>query len=112
MFTNVTIMAALFTIAIASSLIVVSSGLVGFAFAARKTGDNPVTNTMAQPSDTDNSNPPNMHKDNSGGLRDTTGSTDDTFAKDLKKFSKCLTGVAADSDLTLVEVTDCYHQVF
>jgi hypothetical protein len=106
-----TIAAALLTIAIASVLLGTSSHM-GLAFAAKKIVGNEVTNTMVQSSDTGNTNSPNTQSDNTGDSSSNTGGTDLTFSKDLKKFSKCLTGVAADGDLTLGEVTDCYHQVF
>jgi len=106
-----TITAALCTIAIASMLIATSNHM-GLAFAAKKVVGNTVTNTMLQSSGTGNTNSPKTESDNTGDSSGNTGGTDATFSKDLKKFSKCLTGVAADADLTLVEVTDCYHQVF
>jgi hypothetical protein len=103
-----TIMPVLFTFAIASSFFVLT-GFVDSAFAAKKVADNnTVTNTMVQPRTTENTDP---LKSQSAYVGDSTGDTA-AFAKDLKKFSKCLTGVAADGDLTLTEVTDCYHQVF
>ena len=86
---------------------------MGLAFAAKKVIGNEVTNTMVQSSDTGKTNsPPNTQSDNTGDSSGNTGGTDATFSKGLKKFSKCLTGVAADGDLALSEVTDCYHQVF
>ena len=103
-----TIAAALLTLAVASVLIATNSHM-GLAFAARKVVGNEVTNTMVQSSDSGNS--PNTQSDHTTDLSDNTG-TDATFSKDLKKFSKCLTAVAADGDLALAEVTDCYHQVF
>ena len=100
---------AIFTIAIASSIIYVS-GFAGTVHAVKKAVDDTI-NTMAQPNggDSISSNSPSANTGDSSG---TTGDTDGTFAKDLKKFSKCLTAAAADGDLTLVEVTNCYHQVF
>jgi hypothetical protein len=102
--------AAVLTIAIASSLIDRNS----LAFAAKKVVDNEVPNTMAQPDDDNinNSNSPKSLNANTDDLNGNTGNNDDIYAKQLKKFSKCLTGVASDGELTLIEVTDCYHQVF
>ena len=113
MFTNRTIMAALFTIAIATSLIVVSGGgFVGSAFAKK------ATDTSS--TDEDKSSLPavlgdNSPKSKSTNADDSSGSTGDTngiSAKDLKSLSKCQSGAAEDGDLTQAEVTDCYHQVF
>jgi hypothetical protein len=108
MFVHRIIMPVLFIIVITSSFVVIS-GFAGAAFAAKKVAnDNTVSNTMVQPHTTENTNPlnsQNAYVDDS--TRDTA-----TFAKDLKKFSKCLTGVAEDGDLSLIEVTECYHQVF
>jgi hypothetical protein len=105
--------AAVLTIAIASSLID-RDNLVGLAFAAKKVVDNEVPNTMAQPNDDNmnNSNSPKSLNANTDDLNGNTVNNDDIYAKQLKKFSKCLTGVASDGELTLIEVTDCYHQVF
>ena len=111
MFSNITV-EALFTIAIASSLIAMG-GFAGSAHAVKKAVDNTTTNSnsMVQPGvgDFKSSNSPSANAGDSSG---TTGDSDSTFAKDLKKFSKCLTAAAANGDLTLVEITDCYHQVF
>ena len=109
MFSSITVVAIL-TIAIASSVIFVS-GFAGKVHAVKKAVDDTTKNTIAQPSGGNSISPnsPSVNTDDSSG---TTGDTNGTFAKDLKKFSKCLTAAAANSDLTLVEVTDCYHQVF
>jgi NAD/NADP transhydrogenase alpha subunit len=108
MFVHRIIMPVLFTIVITSSFVVIS-GFAGAAFAAKKVANySAVSNTMVQPHTTENTNSlnsQNAYVDDS--TRDTAN-----FAKDLKKFSKCLTGVAADGDLSLIEVTECYHQVF
>jgi hypothetical protein len=107
MFTNRTITAALFTIAMASSFIVVSD-FIGSASAAKKVTDNTVTNTMVQPRTKENTDPLNSQ---SAYIADSIGDTA-TFAKDLKKLSKCESSAAADGDLTLAEVKGCYSQVF
>ena len=102
------IMPVVFTVVITSSFVVIT-GFVGAAIAAKKVAnDNAVSNTMVQPHTTENTNPLNSQN---AYVDDSTMDTA-TFAKDLKKFSKCLTGVAADGDLSLIEVTECYHQVF
>jgi hypothetical protein len=111
MFTKRT-MAALFTIAIASSLIVVSGGFVGSAFAKKASG--------TSSTDEDKSSLPAVLRDDSSKSRstnadDSSGSTGDisgSSAKDLKSLSKCQSGAAEDGDLTQAEVTDCYSQVF
>jgi hypothetical protein len=111
MFTSRTIMTAIFTIAIASSLIVVSGGLVGSAFAKKASG--------TSSTDEDKSSLPAVLRDdspkssaNAGDSSDTTGDTSGISAKDLKSLSKCESGAAADGELTQAEVTDCYSQVF
>jgi hypothetical protein len=111
MFTSRTIMTAIFTIAIASSLIVVSGGLVGSAFAKKASG----TSSM----DEDKSSLPAVLRDDSpkssANAGDSSGNTGDTSAisaKDLKSLSKCESGAAVDGDLTQAEVTDCYRQEF
>ena len=120
MFTNRTT-AALFAIAIASSLIVVS-GFVGSAFAAKKVKQDEYGTVPAVASDKgkDKSSLPAVLRDdspksqsaNAGDSGGATGDTSGISAKDLKSLSKCQSGAAADGDLTLSEVTDCYSQVF
>ena len=111
--------AALFAIAIASSLIV-ASGFVGSAFAAKKSqrseddtyktlsdGKDKASGPMPQMNDLGNSG--SSANDNSGsGAQDSSGIS----SSDLKKLSKCESGAAEDGDLTLADVNDCYSQVF
>jgi cytoskeletal protein RodZ len=138
MFTNRTIMVALFTIAIASSLIAVS-GFVGSAYAATKKekvkenneneyGTVPTVslgkdnkdnkgndNTDKLPAvlrSEDSSDDQKSKSTNADGPSAVTGDTTSISAKDLKSLSKCQSGAAADGDLTLAEVKDCYSQVF
>jgi hypothetical protein len=111
MFTNRTT-AALFAIAIASSLIV-ASGFVGSAFAAKKEGSsiypkNTITNSHGEDKSSSRKSPAASAGDSSGATGDTSGLS----ARELKKLSKCQSGSAADGDLTLAEVKDCYGQVF
>ena len=127
MFNSKTIMAALFTIAMASSLIAVS-GFVGFAYAAKKEANSGTVPTLSlskedkkKESQSDlpavlrpesKSDPQKTPSANAG---DSSGSTDDTSgvpAKALKGLSKCQSNAAADGDLTLAEVKDCYSQKF
>jgi hypothetical protein len=130
---------ALFAIAIASSVIVASGGLVSSAFADTKkvTNQNPLSylsfpitvggqkssfpmSKSANGADSgDNTAPPvsrdNSPKSQSANAGDPSGAAGDTSgisAKDLKSLSKCESGAAADGDLTQAEVTDCYRQVF
>src|SRR5919197_4950366 len=109
MFTNRTT-AALFAIAIASSLIV-ASGFVGSAFAAKKARDGQ-GNTIIGPNVTDKSSSPKSQSANAGDSSGAIGDTNGLSAKELKKLSKCQSGAAADGDLTLADVKDCYRQVF
>lgn len=125
MFNSKTIMAALLTIAIASSLVAVS-GFVGFAYAAKKQADSGTVPTLSLSKE-------DKKKDNQSDLPavlrpesksdpqktpsagDSSGSTGDSSgvsAKALKGLSKCQSHAAADGDLTLAEVKDCYGQTF
>ena len=106
--------AALFAIAIASSLIV-ASGFLGLAFAAKK-GKDSVTNTMTN---SDGGDSPVSLKSQSPNTSDSSGKTDAAATtgggistKDLKTFSKCVAGAAIDGDLRLSDVNNCYGQVF
>ena len=112
MFTNRTT-AALFVIAIASSLIVVSGGgFVGSALAKKaKQADESGTAPMVALGEEKSSSPKSQSAD-TGGSSGTTGDTGGVSAKDLKSLSKCQSSAAADGDLTQAEVADCYSQVF
>jgi hypothetical protein len=117
--------AALFAIAIASSLIV-ASGFVGSAFAAKKSqrSEDDTYNTMSDGKDKISGPRPNVDnlgvsglspQDNSpSSAKDSSGAQDSSGipSSDLKKLSKCESGAAEDGDLTQSEVTDCYSQVF
>jgi hypothetical protein len=127
MFHNKTIMAALFTIAIASSLIAVS-GFVGFAYAAKKEANSGTVPTLSiskedkkkdnqsdlpavlrPESKSDPQKTPSAYADDSSV---SAGDTNGVSAKALKGLSKCQSHSAADGDLTLAEVKDCYSKEF
>ena len=125
MFSNRT-MAALFTIAIATSLVVVSGGgiVVVSAFAKKakqdESGTVPTVSSLGKDTSSlpavlrpdSRSDPQKTPSADAGDLSGTTGDTNGVSAKDLKSLSKCQTVAAEDGDLTQTEVTDCYHQVF
>jgi hypothetical protein len=114
-------MAALFTIAIATSLILVSDGLVWSALAKKEKQNGTDMVPTVSSSSKDSSSPLAVlgddstksgsvnADDSSGGIGDTSGNIS---GKDLRTLSKCQSGAAEDGDLTQDEVTDCYHQVF
>src|SRR5919205_251815 len=107
MFTN-RIMAALFTIAIATSLIVVSGGLVGFALAKKeKQNGSDMVPTVSSSSKDSSTTPVVLGDDSTKSAGDTSG----VSGKNLRSLSKCQSTAAEDGDLTQAEVTDCYHQV-
>jgi hypothetical protein len=135
---------ALFAIVIASSVIVVSGGLVGSAFAVTEKvtnqnaysmvpiislgqdkssfpmsqsandvgGDDSSDNTYQILLPEDKSSFPMSQSANPDDSEWTTADTNAIPAKDLKSLSKCESSAAADGDLILAEVIDCYHQVF
>ena len=127
MFHNKTIMAALFTIAIASSLIAIS-GFVGFAYAAKKeanSGTVPTLSMSKEDKKKDNqsdlpavlrpeskSDPQKTPSAYGGDSSGSAGDTNGVSAKALKGLSKCQSHSAADGDLTLAEVKDCYGKEF
>jgi hypothetical protein len=133
--------AALFAITIASSVIVVSGGLVGSAFAITEKvttysmvpiislgqdkssfpmsqsandvgGDDSSDNTYQILLPEDKSRFPMSQSANPDDSEWTTADTNAIPAKDLKSLSKCESSAAADGDLILAEVIDCYRQVF
>jgi hypothetical protein len=104
--------AALFAIAIASSLIVASGGFVGSVFAAKKVSQKPDDDTYRTLSaGQDKSDSPKSQSANAGDLSGAIGDTSGLSSKQLKKLSKCQSDAAADGDLTLGEVKECYSQV-
>jgi hypothetical protein len=127
--------AALFALAIASSLIV-AGGLMGSAFAAKKSSksDNNTYRTLSDGEDkasgpmphvrdvgnsgsSANDNSGSSANDNSGSsANDNSGSSakdsSGVSPGDLKKLSKCESGAAEDGELTVADVHDCYNQVF
>jgi hypothetical protein len=110
MVTNRTLMAAMFTIAIATSLVAVS-GLIGsaHAIAAKKQpeyGTAPQV-SLAKPISTKPQNT-NAHKTQMLTL----GNPDAVSEKQIKSLSKCETTAAVDGHLALTDVTACYHKVF
>jgi len=121
-------MAALFTIAIASSLIAVS-GFVGFAYAAKKeasdSGTVPTLSLSKEDKKKDNqsdlpavlrpeskSDPQKTPSAYAGDSSGSAGDTNGVSLKALKGLSKCQSHSAADGDLTLAEVKDCYSKEF
>jgi hypothetical protein len=103
--------AALFTIAIASSLLVVSGGFVGSTIAAAKKVTNENKDNAFKTLSNDKTNSQFQTAD-AGDSNESTGDTSSVSAKDLKSLSKCESNAAADGDLTSAEVADCYRQVF
>ena len=115
MLNNRTTKAALFAIAIASSLIVASGGIIGSAFAAKKTSQKSDEGTYIKLSDGKDgvsgprSNTANLP--NSGTSHQDSNSNGNSVSKsDLNSLSKCQSGAAADGDLTLSELKHCYTQ--
>ena len=101
------------------SSLILASGLIGSAFAAKKNkgNDNPPTNTIINSEGTDKSSSPQSQSVNGGGIGGddssaSTGNSNGISAKELKSLSKCQAGAAQDGDLTQTEVYDCYSQVF
>ena len=115
MLNNRTTKAALFAIAIASSLIVASGGIIGSAFAAKKPSQKSDEGTYTTLSDGKDgvsgprSNTANLP--NSGVSHQDSNSNGNSVSKsDLNSLSKCQSGAAADGDLTLSELKHCYTQ--
>src|ERR1041385_7512912 len=98
-----TIATALFTIAIASTLIVVS-GFAGYAFAKKGKGGDSAANTMTNPADSSS-------KDNPGATSSSDSQSPNTHGgisqKDLKTFFSCVSHDAQSGRLNLADVNDC-----
>jgi hypothetical protein len=112
MFGNGTIIAALLTIAIGSSLIIVSIGLVGHALAAKPIDYNGVTNTIVQPDDTDKANFLKSHGAILGDSNFGVGNAAGISEKALEHLLKCESDAAEDGHLKRGEVRDCYLEAF
>lgn len=104
--------AALIAIVIASSLIVVSgSGIASSAFAAKKENQKSDDSMYKILSGQDKSDRGKSQSTSSADLSVAGENTNYLSTKELKKLSKCQSDAAADSDLTLGEVKDCYSQL-
>jgi hypothetical protein len=108
-----TIMAAMFTIAIATSLVAVSGGLIGsaHAIAAKKQTEYGTAPQVSLAKDKPSSTKPqktNSYETQGSAL----GSPDAVSEKQIKSLSRCENAAATDSDLTLADVKACYNKVF
>ena len=112
--------AALFAIALASSLII-ASGFAGFAFAAKKGKGNSVTDTMTNSDDSggdsnnnnNNNNNPSASSD-SQTPNDPTGSIDKTnnpLTEMQSSLLKCLNGNGSGASLNLAKIKSCVGQL-
>jgi hypothetical protein len=109
--------AALFVIALASSLII-ASGFAGFAFAAKKGKGNSVTDTMTNSDDSggdsnNNNNNPASSSD-SQTPNDLTGSIDKTnnpLSEMQSSLLKCLNGNGSGASLNLAKIKSCVGQL-
>jgi len=109
--------AALFTIALASSLII-AGGFAGFAFAATKGKGNSVANTMTNSDDSggdsnNNNNNPAAASD-SQTPNDPTGSIDKTnnlLSEMQSSLHKCLNGDGSGASLNLAKIKSCVGQL-
>src|SRR5919199_6427238 len=112
MFRNGTIITALLTITIGSSLIIVSSGLVGHAVAAKPIDYNGVTDTIVQPDDTHKASFLKSHGAILGNSNTGVGNAAGISEKALKHLLKCESDAAEDGHLKRGEVRDCYLEAF
>jgi hypothetical protein len=117
MLNNRTTKAALLAIAIASLIVASGGGIIGSAFAAKKTSQKSDDGTYTTLSDGKDgvsgprSNTANIP--NSGTSHQDSNSNGNSVSKsDLNSLSKCQSGAAADGDLTLPELKHCYTQAF
>ena len=112
--------AALFAIALASSLII-ASGFAGLAFAAKKGKGNSVTDTMTNSDDSggdsnnnnNNNNNPSASSD-SQTPNDPTGSIDKTnnpLSEMQSSLLKCLNGNGSGASLNLAKIKSCVGQL-
>jgi hypothetical protein len=104
------ITATLFAIAIASSLIVASC-LVGSAFAAKK--ERSITSdpksTIINSDGEDKSSTRKSNTANTGDSSGATGDSNGFSGRELKNLSKCQSAAAADGELTLADLSECYR---
>src|ERR671930_102436 len=108
MFNNRT-MVAFFTIAVASSSLIVASDFVGSVFAVMEkvTKYSMVPIISVGQHKSSSSMPQSANPDSDSDW--TTADTNAIPAEDLKSLSNCQSAAAADGDLPAAEVMDCYH---
>jgi hypothetical protein len=105
-----TVIVALLTITISLSFIVISS-TGGAAFAVSKLADNILPDVVEQPSNHKYSNPLTSIS-TPGRSSDNAGKTNNVSAKGLEALLMCESDAAANGDLKLSEVRDCYLWAF
>ena len=112
MVTNRTIATALFTIAIALSLVAVSGVISSaHAIAAKKQIEYSIAPQVSLTKDKPVSTiPQKTNSYEAHGL--TLGNPDAVSEKQIKSLSKCESTAAVDGHLALTDVTACYHKVF
>ena len=105
---------ALVAIALASSLIV-ASGFVGFAFAAKK-GIDKTTDTATKSDDSGDSNNPTSSNSQTPSTNNPVTPNDNSNTSpsetQLKSFFSCISGDAIDRNLKLGKIKNCYGQAF
>ncbi|HJT49019.1 MAG TPA: hypothetical protein VJ729_12625 [Nitrososphaeraceae archaeon] len=108
---------ALFAIALAASLIV-ASGFVGFAFAAKKSIGKTTDATTNSDDSGDSNNNDNPTSSNSqtpsanNPISPNDNSNTSPSEKQLKNFFSCISGDAIDRNLKLDKIKSCYGQAF
>jgi hypothetical protein len=111
--------AALFTIALASSLIV-AGGFAGFAFAATKGKGNSVANTMTNSDDSGGDSNNNNNNNNPAASSDSQtpndptgsiGKTNNLLSEMQSSLHKCLNGDGSGASLNLAKIKSCVGQL-
>ncbi|HYY51189.1 MAG TPA: hypothetical protein VE643_09975 [Nitrososphaeraceae archaeon] len=105
-----TVVVAILTITISLSFIVTSS-TAGVVFAVSKLADNILPNVMEQPSNHKYSSPLTSIA-TPGRSSDNAGKTSNVSAKGVAALIMCESDAAANGDLKLSEVRDCYLWAF
>ena len=105
-----TVIVALLTITISLSFVLISS-TAGAVFAVSKLADKMLSNVVEQSGNHRDSNPLKSIA-TPGSSSDNAGKTNNVSAKGLEALLTCESDAAANGDLKLSEVRDCYLWAF
>lgn len=106
-----TVIVAILTITISLSFVLISS-TAGAVFAVSKLADKMLSNVVVEQSSNHRDSNPLKSIATPGSSSDNAGNTNNVSAKGLEALLTCESDAAANGDLKLSEVRDCYLWAF